>query len=162
MSRLPQMEYRTEVLRGWPKASNVQSNSKTDDATLTNGDLVLPTAGDKVKRCDKANAVVGVGLVVRGPVDDKSVRAAGGVADGTKNGIGRAIAGGGNTCIVLWGNYKIRTVAFDDTQTYVPGDGVVASADGVFTKATGDAAIGFVEAIDNVGEGKKALVIVVA
>lgn len=156
MNRLPELEYRAEFLRGWPQMSGLHMNYPSDDKTLTNGDLVLMTADAKIKRCDVANSV-NVGIVVRGPLDDKSVRVAGGIA-GTRN---TDVVGGGNTCIVLFGHYVTRTVGIDDAATFVPGDNVVASATGVFTKSAGTDSLGWVLEVETLPSGKKALVIVV-
>lgn len=98
---------------------------------LTNGDLVLPVAGGKVAKVNAAGKAHGVGIVVRGPADDKSVRIAGGIASGN----GTDVVGGGNTCIVLFSGYIVRTSAFDDTAIYVVGDTVNTAATGVFGKA---------------------------
>lgn len=158
MSRLPQLEYRAEFLHGWPRANGLHMNYQSDDATLTNGDLVVPVAGGKVKKVDAAGKAHGVGIVVRGPADDKSVRVAGGIAagDGTK------VVGGGNTCIVLFGGYIVRTSAFDATATYVEGDALNANADGVFGKAAAaDAVLGSVLEVETLSDGSKALVILV-
>ena len=156
MNRLPELEYRAEFLRGWPEMSGLHMNYQSDDKTLTNGDLVLMTTDAKIKKCDVTNSV-NVGIVVRGPADDKSVRVAGGIA-GTQ---GTDVVGGGNTCIVLFGHYVTRTTAIDEAATFVPGDNVAASATGVFTKATGTASLGWVLEVETLANGKKALVILV-
>lgn len=156
MSRLPNMEYRAEFLRGWPNQLNIQSNLPAVSEDIQIGDLVLVTADQKIKKCDVADSS-NVGIVVRGPADDWSAKTAGGVASGT----GRNVAGGGMISIVLWGNYKVRTVGFDKAQTYVPGDFVTANDKGEFTKGTRENHVGFVEAVDTLGNGDKALVIVV-
>lgn len=158
MSRLPQLEYRAEFLHGWPRANGLHMNYQSDDASLTNGDLVLPVAGGKVAKVTAAGKANGVGIIVRGPADDKSVRVAGGIAagDGTK------VVGGGNTCIVLFSGYIVRTTAFDDTATYVEGDAVNTAATGVFGKAgASDPVLGTVLEVETLSDGKKALVILV-
>lgn len=158
MSRLPQLEYRAEFLKGWPRPNGLHMNYQSDDATLTNGDLVVPVAGGKVKRVDAAGKANGVGIIVRGPADDKSVRVAGGVASGN----GREVVGGGNTCIVLFGGYIVRTSAFDAAATYVEGDAVNTSATGVFGKAAAaDPVLGTVLEVETLSDGSKALVILV-
>lgn len=158
MSRLPQLEYRAEFLKGWPRPSGLHMNYPSDDATLTNGDLVLPVAGGKVAKVTTAGKAHGVGIVVRGPVGDKSVRIAGGIASGN----GTEVVGGGNTCIVLFSGYIVRTTAFDDTATYVEGDAVNATADAVFGKAgASDPVLGTVLEVETLADGKKALVILV-
>lgn len=159
MSRLPQLEYRAEFLHGWPRANGLHMNYRSDDATLTTGDLVLPVAGGKVAKVNVAGKAHGVGIVVRGPAGDKSVRIAGGIAagDGTK------VVGGGNTCIVLFSGYIVRTVAFDQTVTYVEGDTVNTAATGVFGKAgASEPVLGTVLEVETLADGKKALVIHVA
>lgn len=159
MSRLPQLEYRAEFLKGWPRPNGLHMNYRSDDATLTNGDLVLPVAGGKVAKVNAAGKAHGVGIVVRGPADDKSVRVAGGIAAGD----GTRVVGGGNTCIVLFSGYIVRTSAFDDTATYVVGDTVNTSASGVFGKAgSTDPVLGTILEIEDLANGKKALVIHVA
>lgn len=159
MSRLPKLEYRAEFLKGWPRPNGLHMNYPSDDATLTNGDLVLPVAGGKVAKVNAAGKARAVGIVVRGPADDKSVRVAGGIAAGD----GTRVVGGGNTCIVLFSGYIVRTTAFDDAQTYVEGDAVTTTAAGVFGKAgASDPVLGAVLEVETLADGKKALVIHVA
>lgn len=157
MSRLPVLEYRAEFLHGWPRANGLHMNYGSDDATLTNGDLVVPVAGGKVTRVSVADSAGAVGIVVRGPKDDKSVRIAGGIAAGN----GTDVVGGGNTCIVLFSGYIVRTNAIDATATYVEGDAVTATATGVFGKAAGTKALGYVLEVETLADGSKALVILV-
>ena len=159
MSRLPNLEYRAEFLKGWPEGNSLDLNYGSDDATITNGDLVIMVANGKVARCNKDAGAGEVGIVVRGPADDKSVRVAGGIAGGS----GTKVVGGANTCITLWGHYVVRTSNFDATDTYVPGAKVYANASGAFklnadgTKPT----LGHVLEIDTLADGSKALVVLV-
>lgn len=158
MGRLTSMEYRAEFLRGWPlQDGGLDTNPGTDDATLTNGDLVLAVAGNKVKKCDAEAGAGKVGIVVRGPADDKSVRVAGGVAAGQ----GTKVVGGGNTCIVLWGHYLVRTT--NVTGTPAVGDELAASATGSFAApaAPGVNVVGHVLDIDTLADGSKAYIILV-
>ena len=157
MKRLPEMEYRAEFIRGWPSNSSLEMNYSTDDATLTNGDLVIMTADMKVKRCNAEHGAGVVGIVVRGPADSKSVRVAGGLASGN----GKEVAGNGNTCIILWGHYIVRTINFDDTKTYAAGTALSANATGKFGVASGANVLGHVLEISSLNDGKKALVVLV-
>ena len=159
MSRLANLEYRAEFIKGWPEGSALDLNYGSDDATLTNGDLVIMAANSKVIRCNKEAGAGEVGIVVRGPLDDKSVRVAGGVASGN----GTSVVGGANTSIVLWGHYVVRTSNFDTADVYTPGAKVYASAAGKFklnadgTKPT----VGHVMEIDVLADGSKALIVLV-
>lgn len=160
MSRLQNLEYRAEFLRGWPQEGALDLNYATDDATITNGDLVKMVAGAKVAKVSAPAGAGKVGIVVRGPADDKSVRVTGGIAagDGTK------VVGGGNKCIVLWGHYVVRTDNFKQDDVFAPGDEVYVNASATLAKGAGDGStpvLGHVLEVDTLADGKKALVVLV-
>lgn len=158
MNRLSSMEYRAEFLRGWPlQDGGLDTNHASDNSALTCGDLVLAVAGNKVKKCDAESGAGKVGIVVRGPADDKSVRVAGGIASGN----GTGVVGGGNTCIVLWGHYIVRTTNVVGTPSI--GDELAASATGQFAApaAAGVHVLGHVMGIDTLADGSLAYVILV-
>lgn len=158
MSRLRTMEYVAEFLRGWPlQDGGLDTNHASDDNTLTNGDLVLAVAGNKVKKCDAEAGAGKVGIVVRGPADDKSVLVAGGVAAGN----GTKVVGGGNTCIILWGHYIVRTT--NVVGVLAIGDEVASNNAGKFAApaVAGVNVLGHVMGIDTLADGSLAYVILV-
>ena len=158
MSRLPYLEYRADILKGWPEGNALDLNYGSDDATLTNGDFVVMVANGKVAKCNKEAGAGTVGLVVRGPAEDKSARVAGGVAGGE----GTKVVGGYNTCITLWGHYVVRTSNFADADVYAPGADVYVDDTGTIRAgAAGKPVLGQVLEIDTLADGKKALIVLV-
>ena len=158
MSRLPYLEYRADILKGWPEGNALDLNYGSDDATLTNGDFVVMVANGKVAKCNKEAGAGTVGLVVRGPAEDKSARVAGGIAGGE----GTKVVGGYNTCITLWGHYVVRTSNFADADVYAPGADVYVDDTGTIRAgAAGKPVLGQVLEIDTLADGKKALIVLV-
>lgn len=158
MNRLPYLEYRADILKGWPEGNALDLNYGSDDATLTNGDFVVMVANGKVAKCNKEAGAGTVGLVVRGPAEDKSARVAGGVAGGE----GTKVVGGYNTCITLWGHYVVRTSNFATGDVYAPGADVYVDATGTLRAgAAGKPVLGQVLEIDTLADGKKALIVLV-
>ena len=158
MSRLPYLEYRADILKGWPEGNALDLNYGSDDATLTNGDFVVMVANGKVAKCNKEAGAGTVGLVVRGPAEDKSARVAGGVAGGE----GTKVVGGYNTCITLWGHYVVRTSNFAVADVYAPGADVYVDDTGTIRAgAAGKPVLGQVLEIDTLADGKKALIVLV-
>ena len=119
VDRLATTDYTADFLRGWPNEGALETSvypieSSTD---LEAGDLVvLDSNGELVKTSSDNNFAA---IVVRGNLDDKSVKES-----------GRAI--------VLWGGYVVRTTKITaGLGTADPMTPVIANSSGVFADATG-------------------------
>ncbi len=149
MSRLDQMDYTADFIRGWPNDGALESSTYViaSGVDLEAGDLVeLDGSGELI--LNTATETNFAGIVVRGNLDDKSVEASG-------------------KAIVLWGGYIVRTTKIAAAvMGFAPMTPVNATS-GVFDTATvtiaaTDGVLGYVlETVTGVNGNPDSAVIVV-
>lgn len=137
------MEWKAEVLRGWPnEGARERSEVIKAATTLSNGDWVEKQS-DGTVAATSATATKKAGLVVRGNGDSASAAAA-------------------NKATVLWGNF-IAKVSNYTAGSYVPGSPVtVVSGKIALANGTTDPEIGFVLDVVAAVAGKETASLVIS